>query len=565
MEAFSDMEGDSRKKLAARQALLGPAVFRRRKTSWRGLEKNGSVRMPSEACISSQRSRHLRDADRERLPLEDSNDYDPLPSKSVNSNRGKSGHDVCRSSYVVAPRKGHSFTEEKSGSAGSGAARRQERFSSCSSAGGDIADQMAVKQLILDCGSSRMETRSGVTTSGVAGARAEITKRETSGRVLFCSDCGQLGHESLNCESSVAVLGYDHSRARSNAPVTNSRDMSKGHVTRGSRAFDKLETRGQQAHPSHLNITAPVPGSKRRVRDPQEESGRHVKQKYPDPAHEDQEHPRVARHVNISLSNVKREPHTSEGKVTLSEGLKPSVNPCAPSLVRLRSLLRATTDAQVWVQETLKFFEQYRAYLMEIGQGRGDALMEARKFVIDNGLALNKTKRLGSVPGVEVGQEFQYRAELEIVGMHFALQSGIDTMADGGQTVAVSIVCSGGYEDNVDGGDIVEFTGQGGMVGGIQVADQQLVRGNKAMKLAQDRGYEIRVIRGTSHAGSKTRVVYTYAGLYSIFKSEEVVGRSGFKVWKFHLKRNMDPAPQARGGLRRRGSRSSQVGQWPVQ
>ena len=62
------------------------------------------------------------------------------------------------------------------------------------------------------------------------------------------------------------------------------------------------------------------------------------------------------------------------------------------------------------------------------------------------------------VDGVAVGAEFPSRAALREAGVHAPLVGGIS----GGQDGADSIVVSGGYEDDLDRGDEIIYTGQGG-------------------------------------------------------------------------------------------------------
>src|SRR5215203_84011 len=65
----------------------------------------------------------------------------------------------------------------------------------------------------------------------------------------------------------------------------------------------------------------------------------------------------------------------------------------------------------------------------------------------------------GHVPGYPEGSLFENRAELSESRVHVPIQAGIA----GSQTEgAESIVLSGGYEDDVDNGDTIVYTGHGG-------------------------------------------------------------------------------------------------------
>ena len=73
----------------------------------------------------------------------------------------------------------------------------------------------------------------------------------------------------------------------------------------------------------------------------------------------------------------------------------------------------------------------------------------------------------GSVPGVLVGQSFPDRRSLHDANVHRGLMNGI---APNG----TSIVLSGGYVDDLDEGDLIVYTGEGGRDPGTgrQIADQ---------------------------------------------------------------------------------------------
>ncbi|GER48365.1 SU(VAR)3-9 homolog 9 [Striga asiatica] len=84
-----------------------------------------------------------------------------------------------------------------------------------------------------------------------------------------------------------------------------------------------------------------------------------------------------------------------------------------------------------------------------------------------------------------------------------------------GESIATSIIVSGGYEDDEDAGDVIVYTGQGGQdKNGRQVKDQRLERGNLAMERNMHYGIEVRVIRDFKYEGSCK--VYVYDGLYKV-------------------------------------------------
>eukprot|EP00253_Pinus_taeda_P015100 PITA_15100 len=166
-----------------------------------------------------------------------------------------------------------------------------------------------------------------------------------------------------------------------------------------------------------------------------------------------------------------------------------------------------------------------------------------------NNLYVNTGEQIvGAVPGVEVGDQFRYRIELCIVGLHRQIQAGIDFLKQGNVTLATSIVASGGYEDDIDGGDVLIYTGHGGnnySGDKRQNKHQKLERGNLALKNCIDRKTPVRVIRGYKqtntgiHENKKgtVNVIYTYDGLYDVQTYWLDKGVSGYSVFKFQLKR----------------------------
>ncbi|KAL7181359.1 hypothetical protein ACSBR1_040277 [Camellia fascicularis] len=154
---------------------------------------------------------------------------------------------------------------------------------------------------------------------------------------------------------------------------------------------------------------------------------------------------------------------------------------------------------------------------------------------------------IGSVPGVDVGDEFQYWVELALVGIHRLYQAGIDYMKHGGMIIATSIVALGGYADDLDNPDVLIYFGHGGNITGRdkqQPEDQKLERGNLALKNSISAKNPVRVIRGsketklsTLDARAKIVLTYTYDGLYTVERYTHDIGPHGKLVFKFELKR----------------------------
>ncbi|GFZ09361.1 SU(VAR)3-9 homolog 1 [Actinidia rufa] len=166
--------------------------------------------------------------------------------------------------------------------------------------------------------------------------------------------------------------------------------------------------------------------------------------------------------------------------------------------------------------------------------------LRAGTILMNKGVRTNVTKRVGAVPGVEVGDIFFFRMELCLVGLHAPSMAGIDYMSLkislDEEPVAVSIVSSGSYEDNVEDGDFLIYSGQGGVLRRDKnVMDQKLERGNLALEKSLYRGNEVRVIRGMKDEANQSGKVYVYDGLYKIQESWTEKGKSGCNVFKYKL------------------------------
>ncbi|KAJ8737282.1 hypothetical protein PYW07_000553 [Mythimna separata] len=171
----------------------------------------------------------------------------------------------------------------------------------------------------------------------------------------------------------------------------------------------------------------------------------------------------------------------------------------------------------------------------------------------------------GPIPGIEVGMCWRFRIQLSETGVHRPPVSGIHGRDVEG---AYSIVLSGGYEDDVDYGNEFTYTGSGGrdLSGNKRTAeqscDQTLTRENKALARncavsqvneeggdAGDdwrSGKPVRVVR--SYKMLKHFPKYApkegirYDGIYKVVKYYPEKGLSGFRVWKYLLRRD-DPNP----------------------
>ncbi|KAH6830850.1 hypothetical protein C2S53_005774 [Perilla frutescens var. hirtella] len=175
--------------------------------------------------------------------------------------------------------------------------------------------------------------------------------------------------------------------------------------------------------------------------------------------------------------------------------------------------------------------------------------IEAGVRVKAKGMGVSKdNKRFGHIPGIEIGDEFSFRSELDIVGLHCQLVAGIDSVKIDGNRYATSVVNSGCYENTATTHGTLIYSGQGGnpKVSNSAAADQKLEKGNLAMTNSMKMGYPVRVISRrscpmTSKSLSRKNergYMYVYDGLYTIKKYwQEREDQTKKLVYKFELQR----------------------------
>ncbi|KAL0792949.1 hypothetical protein Bca101_064326 [Brassica carinata] len=198
------------------------------------------------------------------------------------------------------------------------------------------------------------------------------------------------------------------------------------------------------------------------------------------------------------------------------------------------------------VHEVLRVFKEVFRHLDRDKQARrGGDLYEAtaridlktQVFIEKEGKHVNTPNRIGQVPGIQIGDEFQYKAELRLVGLHFRTMSGIDYVEIGGVKLATSIVSSERYDfDDKFDADVVIYTGEGGNVINKEkkAEDQRMIKGNLALANSMRHKREVRVIRGGERMDRKGKH-YVYDGLYLVDKYWLEKGVSGKSVYKFKL------------------------------
>lgn len=140
----------------------------------------------------------------------------------------------------------------------------------------------------------------------------------------------------------------------------------------------------------------------------------------------------------------------------------------------------------------------------------------------------------GEVPGAPMGTTVRDRRALREAGLHRPLQAGID-FAPG--RPAASVVLSGVYPDD-DRGDLVVYTGQGGLLPGTSkaVADQKPILGNAALVRNRNLGIPIRLVRRMPQG-------FRYDGLYSVddyFRERHA--SDGYVRWRYRLQKTMSSA-----------------------
>ncbi|KAI5081448.1 hypothetical protein GOP47_0004631 [Adiantum capillus-veneris] len=253
-------------------------------------------------------------------------------------------------------------------------------------------------------------------------------------------------------------------------------------------------------------------------------------------SHDDPEPPIVD-----SLPSIRR---TKRIPPNLLSKLKASSRP--PTKTSTFGLSHAA--ARKVIVETVRLFDAVRRnLLLQEDELKGNRLdLRVGNILTRNHRSLNGApKRVGVIPGLEVGDIFYFRMELSCVGMHGPIQAGIDYLnakeTKYGDIVAISIISSGGY-DAKDEGDELIYTGQGGKSGldSKPMEDQKLERGNLAMRESMKHQLPVRVIRGVKDSTSPSGKTYTYDGLYKVDRFWSEKGKSGFEEFKFKLQRLPD-------------------------
>ncbi|GAX82589.1 hypothetical protein CEUSTIGMA_g10015.t1 [Chlamydomonas eustigma] len=134
--------------------------------------------------------------------------------------------------------------------------------------------------------------------------------------------------------------------------------------------------------------------------------------------------------------------------------------------------------------------------------------------------------RHGHLPGIRVGDSFNSRGEMAILGLHRQILRGIFMPPKTLTVGAYAIVLSGVYTDDEDQGDCFWYTGEGGLGNnGQQVKDQEFTNGNLALRRSFEQKTPVRVFRGSKVKGA---LKYTYEGLYKVMEVKREVSKQGW-------------------------------------
>jgi len=262
----------------------------------------------------------------------------------------------------------------------------------------------------------------------------------------------------------------------------------------------------------------------------------------------------VANHTSASGRKIKR-PSRLSG-YNMNDGLgtdssssmkikRPKPSHKKTSADNEHAMVPPSGDPREIVEAVLMTFEALRRRHLQMDEAQETskrADLKAGAIMMASNLRANTGKRIGVVPGVEIGDIFYFRMELCVVGLHSPSMAGIDYMTakfgDGDDSVAICIVAAGGYDNNDDDTDVLVYSGSGGNSRNNEERhDQKLERGNLALERSLSRKNVIRVVRGYKDPGCLTGKVYIYDGLYRIHESWKEKTKTGIICFKYKLLR----------------------------
>lgn len=165
------------------------------------------------------------------------------------------------------------------------------------------------------------------------------------------------------------------------------------------------------------------------------------------------------------------------------------------------------------------------------------------KCIDEMGMRIFPEKPFGHIPGIQIGDTFELRSELKIIGLHNNITSGIAYVVLGGEKVATSVVNSGRYDNKAKTPNVLIYSGHGGFSRVTkEVLDQELKNGNLSLLHSMQMRYPVRLTSGRRGFGfnsclRKDKYEYVYNGLYSVVKCFKERADNNKMVFKFELHR----------------------------
>ena len=156
-------------------------------------------------------------------------------------------------------------------------------------------------------------------------------------------------------------------------------------------------------------------------------------------------------------------------------------------------------------------------------------------------------QKFGEIEGYPEGSLFHSRSEIKKAGLHKYTVHGISEINGVG---CECVVLNGGYIDDIDNGDEILYTGEGGRKKNenFQSFDQPFTKGNLHLsknKFTQD---PIRVIRGYKLKDSiykPKNARYRYDGLYYLEDYWPHTEENGHRIWRYKLIKENSSLPPA--------------------
>ncbi|KAK8560236.1 hypothetical protein V6N13_061165 [Hibiscus sabdariffa] len=200
------------------------------------------------------------------------------------------------------------------------------------------------------------------------------------------------------------------------------------------------------------------------------------------------------------------------------------------------------------VKEIISLFREVCNDLLRDNKGKSKTgySSEAASILLERHKWIKRDKHLGPIQGIEVGDHFDWRAELNIIGLHCRNIHGIDYMKLDEKLLAISVVDSRRYDNIFESKegefpDSLIYLGEGEnpkLKGKKPIEDQKLTAGNLALKNSAEAKTPIRVIRKFFYkCGKIEKHKYVYDGLYFADSYRQEIASSGKLVFKFLLKK----------------------------